>query len=78
MSWLLRYASRLRHPQLFLLILGLFALNVVIPDPLPFVDEIILGLLSLLLGTWKARDEPDEEGSGEIEKPPEKDVTPVE
>lgn len=75
-SWLLQYASRLRHPQLFLLTLGLFALDLVVPDLIPFVDEILLGLMSVLLGTWRSRDRAGQESSGEVTKPPEKDVTP--
>ena len=75
-SWLLRYASRLRHPQLFLLTLGLFALDLVVPDVVPFVDEILLGLLTVLLGTWPGRRGEPERASDGIQKPPEKDVTP--
>ncbi len=57
-----RIAPRLRFPQLFTLILGLFLLDLVIPDLIPFVDELILGLATLLLGSWKARkEEPHEE-----------------
>jgi hypothetical protein len=50
-----RIAPRLRFPQLFTLTLGVFLLDLVIPDLIPFVDEIILGLATLLLGSWKTR-----------------------
>ena len=52
---LLRWARRLRYPTLFKLIAALFALTVVLPDPVPFVDEILLGLGTLLLANWKNR-----------------------
>ena len=50
---LFRIAPRLRVPQLFALTLGLFLLDLVIPDLIPFVDELILGFATLLLGSWK-------------------------
>lgn len=50
---LLAYAQRLRFPTLFLVTLGLFALDLVIPDMVPFADEILLGLGTLLLTAWK-------------------------
>ena len=30
----------------------------VIPDPLPLIDEIVMGLLTLMLATWKTRKDP--------------------
>jgi hypothetical protein len=45
--------SRLRFPQLFFLTAVLFALDVVIPDFIPFADEILLAMATLLLGSWK-------------------------
>lgn len=75
-SWLLRYASRLRYPHLFLLTLGLFALDLLVPDFVPLADEILLGLMSLLLGTWKERGATGATGDEPVDKPPEKNVTP--
>jgi hypothetical protein len=49
----LHYASRLRFPKLFLLVAGLFALDLVIPDVIPLIDEILLGLTTLLLGSLR-------------------------
>lgn len=51
-----RVAGRLRFPALFMLTAALFVLNLVVPDPLPFIDEILLGLVTLMLGAWKDRD----------------------
>jgi hypothetical protein len=53
---LLRYASRLRFPKLLAITAGLFILDLLVPDMVPFVDEILLGLISLLLGSLKKRD----------------------
>lgn len=64
-----RFASRLRFPQLFLVTAGLFLIDVLVPDLVPFVDEILLGLLSVLFGMWKESDSRET-------KPPMKDVTP--
>lgn len=66
-----RALSRLRHPQLFLLLFFLFVLSMLWPDPLPLVDEAILAVLTLLVGQWKK--EPEVQG-----KPPEKNITPDE
>lgn len=52
----LRWAGRLRHPTLFKLTAVLFAISVLWPfDPIPLIDEIVLGLATLLLANWKDR-----------------------
>ncbi len=68
---LTRFASRLKFPQLFTVALVLFGLDLLIPDLIPFVDEILLGLATLLLGSLKEDERP-------AEKPPIKDITPEE
>ena len=50
-----RNASRLRFPKLFALVLLLFLIDLIVPDFIPFVDEIILGLLSLMLGMLRKK-----------------------
>jgi hypothetical protein len=50
-----RFASRLRFPTLFLITAGLFLLDLVIPDVIPFADEMLLGLGTLLLGSLRRR-----------------------
>jgi hypothetical protein len=54
-----RFASRLRYPMLFKLVAGLFLLDLLVPDIIPFADEILLALGTLLLGAWKRRGDPD-------------------
>ncbi|MFP7721470.1 DUF6116 family protein [Lysobacter sp. A3-1-A15] len=55
---LLGWARKLRYPTLFKLTAALFAITLVVPDPFPFVDEILLALGTLLLANWKSRKEP--------------------
>jgi len=44
-----RFAAKLRFPNLFMLFAVLLVVNIVVPDPLPFADEILLALGTLLL-----------------------------
>lgn len=52
-SAILKFADRLRFRQLFLLTASLFFLDLLIPDLIPFADELILGLLTLLFASWR-------------------------
>lgn len=53
----LRWASGLRFPYLLLLVSALFIGNLLIPDVIPFVDEIIMALVTLLLASLKKKPE---------------------
>ncbi len=64
---LMGFASRLKFPTLFFITLGLWAINLVIPDPLPLVDEIVMGLLTLMLATWKNSKQPPPSTGATIE-----------
>jgi hypothetical protein len=46
---LLGFLARLRYRSLFLLAATLLILNIMIPDALPFVDEILLGIATIVL-----------------------------
>jgi hypothetical protein len=50
-----RYGAGLRFPHLLLLTGACFALDLVLPDGLPFLDEILLGLMTLLFAVWRSR-----------------------
>jgi len=63
---LLAFARRLRYPTLFKVTIVLFAISVLVPDPLPFIDEILLGLGTLLLANWKHRDAPRKAADGRV------------
>lgn len=78
-----RIAARLRYPQLFFAALVLFLVDLVIPDMIPFVDEILFGVLTVILGSLR----PEESTPGDAEpgagadragRREEKDVTPRE
>jgi hypothetical protein len=51
---LLGWLGRLRFPKLFLVIGGLFLVDLAIPNFVPW-DDILLGLGTLLLARWKDR-----------------------
>jgi Family of unknown function (DUF6116) len=57
-GWIVARLARLRFPTLFLLTGAVFLVNVVIPDAIPFVDELLLGLATALLGSLRARKSP--------------------
>lgn len=63
-----RFASGLGFPKLFALLVVLFIADLVFPDPIPFIDEAILGGLAVLVGMWRQR--------RESKRRPMKDVTP--
>ena len=71
-----RLASRLRFPHLFWLTAGLFVLNLFVLDPIPFIDEILLGLLTVMLGSLTGDGDEEDDEEVEEEQPPMKDVTP--
>lgn len=57
---LVRYTSRLRFPYLFFITAALFLLNLFLPDAVPFADEILLGLVTVMLGSWRKKPEAGE------------------
>ena len=69
-----RFASGLKFPQLFAFVATLFVLDLLIPDLIPFVDEILLGLVTLLLGSLKNKQAAAPPATRD--KPPTKDITP--
>jgi hypothetical protein len=50
-----RFVSGLSFPKLFLLLSGLFLLDLLVPDMIPFLDEMFLGTLTVLFGMWRER-----------------------
>ena len=65
---LIQYASRLRFPKLLALAALVFVVDLILPDVIPFADEILLGLIALLLGTLKKRKLRQKGGSFTISK----------
>ena len=60
----------IRYPWLFAILAGLFAVDLVVPDPIPLLDEVVLAVLTFLVASWRTRQDQDEP------RPPPKDITP--
>ena len=52
---ILGWARKRRFPTLLLITGGLFVVDLVVPDVVPLIDEILLGLATLILARWKDR-----------------------
>lgn len=53
-----RWASGLRFPRLLILTVAIFLADLVVPDFIPFVDELLLGLVALVLAGVRRRVRP--------------------
>lgn len=51
-----RFLSRLERPLLFKIAAGLFLVSLLVPDPIPFLDEVLFGIVTLLLTRQKQLD----------------------
>jgi len=47
--------AKLRFPTLFLVLAGLFLFDLAIPDFIPLVDELLLGIATLIVGNLRRR-----------------------
>jgi hypothetical protein len=54
-SLVARFAAGLRFPTLFAIAATLFVFDLFVPDLIPFVDEILLALGTLLIGSIKKK-----------------------
>jgi hypothetical protein len=54
-----RVFGRLRYPRLLALTAALFLADLVVPDLIPFADEVLLGLLTLVLTRFRTRHQDD-------------------
>jgi hypothetical protein len=61
---ILRWFGKLSYPRLFAIAAFLFVADTLIPDVIPFADELLLGLGTLLLANWKKKE------AGVGDKPP--------
>jgi hypothetical protein len=50
-----RMTAGMRFPTLFLIVGGLFLLDLVVPDLIPFYDEILMAMLTVLIGSIRKR-----------------------
>ena len=72
-----RLIPGIRFPWLLVILAGLLAVDLVVPDPIPLLDEVVLAVLTFLAASWRRRNgdpsrpvqdvtPPDEDG----ERPP--------
>jgi len=60
------FATRLRFPTLFVVTAALFVFDLLVPDAIPLVDELLLALGTVLFASWKRRsDEPPDEADAD-------------
>lgn len=48
-----RFFGRLRSPVLFVLVALLFGFDLLVPDFVPFIDEILLAAATVMLSRWR-------------------------
>ncbi len=65
--------ARMRFPQLFVVLAVLFVADLFFPDIVPFIDELVLGVLTAMVGLFGKR-----RSAPVATKPPEKNITPGE
>jgi hypothetical protein len=65
-----RLIPGIRYPWLFAILAGLFTIDLVVPDPVPLLDEVVLAVLTFLVASWRTRQDD--------ERPPPRDITPPE
>lgn len=76
LTLIMTFANGLKFKQLFIIVASLFVLDLLVPDMIPMIDEIILGLLTVLLANIKNESPVKNEGDvieGEIVKDKEAD-----
>ena len=64
-SGVVAYLARLRFPTLLLVTAALFGVDLLVPDMLPFADEVLLGLLTALFATWRRERRDDDASEGD-------------
>lgn len=53
-----RLFPRLKYPYLFAILAALLLIDLVVPDPIPVLDETLLALLTFLAAAWRTRRPP--------------------
>lgn len=54
-----RFLAKMSTNYLLLAIVVFFFVDLVIPDPIPFLDEFVLGVVAVLIARWQGRNEGD-------------------
>jgi len=58
---LIAWLSRLSYPRIFMVTAVLFGVNLLIPDPIILVDEVLLGLATVMLAKRKRTPKPGDD-----------------
>lgn len=63
-----RFLERRRFPSLMLMAGVLLLINLFVPDPIPFIDELLLLIATVAFGAWRkpkpeSKPEPGRNGS---------------
>lgn len=69
-AFILAYLAQLRFRNLFLITAGIFVVDLLIPDLIPFVDELLFGSLTLLFAAWKRNKQTVPTGTPQHTPPP--------
>lgn len=48
-----RHLSQLRFKNLFLVVAALLLIDLAIPDFIPLIDELLLGILTMMFWSWR-------------------------
>jgi len=62
-----RFLEHRRFPTLMMLGGLLFVVNLLMPDPIPFVDEILLLIATIAIGTVRSKKAPPEDAAQDRE-----------
>lgn len=62
-----RFLERRRFPGLMLIAAGLLAVDLLVPDALPLVDELLLLIATLALGALRKSRRDRNDGDGRVE-----------
>jgi len=54
-----RFLERRRYPTLMLIAAALFLINVFVPDPLPIIDEVLMLIATIAIGSLRKRKKPE-------------------
>jgi len=54
-STITQWAGNLKMPKLLALVATLFVVDLFVPDAIPFIDEIVLGLATIVLSNLKRK-----------------------
>lgn len=55
-----RFLERRRFRTLFMILAGLFVANMLIPDPIPFIDELLMLVATVIVGSFGKRGNHDD------------------